>query len=170
MKDHVEIGHWPSTMLLRWTETKLWALKYGSKSIQMSLILRQHPPNSYKLKINICMISMILFKMGKHSNFDLSFFQLLGAWQHFTVVTKLVKNFKSLIYGFGGRCLEIRDICLDFEPFFKVHNLASVHPKSIILQVKWPISTWSFTLRCQFIDWLKLETCPSSLWISEWPI
>ena len=43
-----------------------------------------------------------------------------------------MKNFKSL-YGFGGRCLKIRDVCMDFEPCFKVHNLVSVHPKSIIL-------------------------------------
>ena len=42
------------------------------------------------------------------------------------------KNFKS-IYGFGGRFLKIRDVCRDFEPYFKVHNLVSVHPKSIIL-------------------------------------
>ena len=38
------------------------------------------------------------------------------------------KNFKSL-YGLGG----IRDICMDFEPYFKVHNLVSVHPKNIKL-------------------------------------
>ena len=37
------------------------------------------------------------------------------------------KNFKSL-YGFGGRCLKIRDVCMDFEPYFKVHNLVTVHP------------------------------------------
>ena len=41
------------------------------------------------------------------------------------------KKFKSL-YGFGGRCLKIRDVCVDFEPYFKVHNSVSVHPKSII--------------------------------------
>ena len=34
---------------------------------------------------------------------------------------------------FGGRCLKIKDVCMDFEPYFKVHNLVSVHPKSIIL-------------------------------------
>ena len=43
-----------------------------------------------------------------------------------------MKNFKSL-YGFGGRCLKIRDVCMDFEPNFKVHNLVSVYPKSIKL-------------------------------------
>ena len=37
------------------------------------------------------------------------------------------------LYGFGGRYLEIRDACMDFEPCFKVHNLVSIHPKSIIL-------------------------------------
>ena len=42
------------------------------------------------------------------------------------------KNCK-ILYGFGGRFLKFRDVCMDFEPYFKVHNLASVHPKSIIL-------------------------------------
>ena len=70
--------------------------------------------------------------MGKHSDFHLSFFQIVSAWRDFTVVTKLMKSFKSL-YGFGGRCLKIRDVCMDFEPYFKVHNLVSVHPKSITL-------------------------------------
>ena len=39
---------------------------------------------------------------------------------------EIMKNFTSL-YGFGGRCLKIRDVCMDFEPC-----LVSVHPKSII--------------------------------------
>ena len=78
------------------------------------------------------MISVILFKTGKHCDFYLSFFQMVGAWRDFTVVIKLIKNFKSL-YGFGGRCLKIKDVCMDFQPYFKVHHLVSVHPKSIIL-------------------------------------
>ena len=45
---------------------------------------------------------------------------------------KTDRNFKSL-YGFGGRCLKIRDVCMDFQPYFKVHNLVPVHPESIIL-------------------------------------
>ena len=40
---------WPSMMLLGWAETKLWTLKYSSKSIQTSPILRQRPPKPYKL-------------------------------------------------------------------------------------------------------------------------
>ena len=50
----------------------------------------------------------------------------------FTVVTKLIKNSKSL-YGFGRRFLKIREGCMDFEPYFKVPNFVSVYPKSIIL-------------------------------------
>ena len=84
------------------------------------------------LTLETFMISVILFKMSKHSDFHLIFFQIEGAWQAFTVVTKLIKNFKSL-YGLGGRFLKIWDVCMDFEPYFKVHNLVSVHPKSIIL-------------------------------------
>ena len=71
------------------------------------------------------MISVIIFETDKHSDSHLIFFQLVGAWRNFTVVAKVIKNFKSL-YGLGGRFLKI-------EPYFKVHNLASVYPKSIIL-------------------------------------
>ena len=38
------------------------------------------------------MISVILFKMGKHSDFHLSVFQIVGAGRDLTVVTKLIKN------------------------------------------------------------------------------
>ena len=39
---------------------------------------------------------------------------------------KTDKNFKSL-YGFGGRFLKkIRDVCMDFDPYLKVHNLLSL--------------------------------------------
>ena len=150
---------WPSMTLLGWTETKLWTLKYGSKFIQTSLILTQRPPKSYKL-LKYFMISVILFKMSKHSDCHLIFFQIEGAWQDFTVVTKLIKNIKSL-YGFGGRCLKIGDVCLDFEPYFITWSLFTLKASYL---VKWPISTWSFTWWCQFID------APVPCWISEWSI
>ena len=47
-------------------------------------------------------------------------------------ITEIIKYFKSL-YDFWGRCLKIKDVCMDFEPYFKVHNLVSVYPKSVIL-------------------------------------
>ena len=43
-----------------------------------------------------------------------------------------MRKFKRL-YDFGGRCLKIRDVCMDFEQRFKVHNVVSVHAKRIIL-------------------------------------
>ena len=96
-----------------------------------SLILGQHLPKSFKL-LKFFMISMIPFKMSKHSAFHLIFVQIEGAGQDFTVVTKLIKSFNSL-YGSGGCFLKIRDVCMDFEPYFKVHNLVSVYSKSIII-------------------------------------
>ena len=68
-----------------------------------------------------------------------------------------MKNFKSL-YGFGGRSLKIRDVCMDLEPYFKVHNFVSVHPKSIILG-----QMTNLNMIFQIIDWLKFETQPRSL-------
>ena len=36
----------------------------------------------------------------------------------------------------GDALLKIKDVCMDFEPYFKVRNLVSVHPKSVILGQK----------------------------------
>ena len=33
-----------------------------------------------------------------------------------------------------GDAVSKLDVCMDFESYFKVHNLVSVHPKSIILR------------------------------------
>ena len=51
---------------------------------------------------------------------------------HFKEYHRNLKKFKSL-YGFGGCCLEIRDVGMDFEAHFKVHSLVSACPKSVIL-------------------------------------
>ena len=56
----------------------------------------------------------------------------IAMFSHFKDYHGNHKHFKRL-YGFGGRCIKIRDACMDFEPCFKVHNLVSVHPKSTIL-------------------------------------
>ena len=53
-------------------------------------------------------------------------------WDKNQSITEIIKYFNSL-HDLGGRCLKIKDVCMDFEPYFKVHNLVSVHPKSIIL-------------------------------------
>ena len=83
-------------------------------------------------------------------------FQIVGERKDFTVVTKLqprsqgfsleealgtrlTKLIKKLyglyknLYGFGECCLDIRKVCMDFEPVFEVYNLVSVPPKGIKL-------------------------------------
>ena len=45
------------------------------------------------------------------------------------VCSLLIKS----LYGFGGHCLNIRDVGMDFEPCFKVYNLVFVQPKSMKL-------------------------------------
>ena len=46
------------------------------------------------------MVPLILFKMGKHSDFNLSFFQVVGngIGRDFTVATKLTKILKVYIF------------------------------------------------------------------------
>ena len=75
-----------------------------------------------------------------------------------------MKNFKSL-YGFGGPCLKIRDVCMDFEPNLKVHNFVSVYPKSIKLGQMTNLSKIFHVVVSLsiFIDWLKFQTRLSSL-------
>ena len=48
MKDHVEIGHLTKYDAFRVNSDQAMNMKYGLKSIQVSLILTQHPPKSYK--------------------------------------------------------------------------------------------------------------------------
>ena len=38
-----------------------------------------------------------------------------------------------MVLGDAFSILQCRDVCMDFKPCFKVHNLVSVHPKIIIL-------------------------------------
>jgi len=65
----------------------------------------------------------------------------------------------SHLHRFGGHCLKSKDICMDFEPCFKVYNLVSVQPKSIKLGQMTILSMGSFMCWCQCIDF----SCLSSL-------
>ena len=113
---------WPSMMLLRWTATKLWTLKYGSKYIQTSLILRKRPSKPYKLLKFF--ISFVTTVKSCHAPSIWEKMRWKSLFAHLKSITEIIKNFKSL-YDFGGRCLKIRDVCMDFEPYFKVHNHSS---------------------------------------------
>ena len=93
--------------------------------------------------------------------FQLSFFQIVGAWRDFTVVTKLIKNFKSL-YGFGEAVSKLETFVWILNHISRSRAWSLLILKASYL-VKWPISEWPFTWWCQFIDWLKLKTRPNSL-------
>ena len=104
---------WPIMVLLGWTETKLWTLRYDSKSIQTSLILRQHPPKPYKnWKISSCNYYL------KDTEMKITMFA------HFKENHGNHKKFKEFIWFLG-------DTVSKLETFEWI--LVSIHPKSIIL-------------------------------------
>ena len=123
---------WPRVMLLGLTETKLWTLKYGSKSIQTSLILRQRPPKLYKL-LKIFMISVIVFKMGKHIDFSS---QLLSNRSYLTGFYSCHKTDEKLsvymVLGVPVSKLETFVWILN-QISTSITFLVSVYPKSIKL-------------------------------------
>ena len=96
LKDHVEIGHLTKYDAFR-------VNKYQAMTLEIWLKIDTNVPNfetaspkkPYKLLIFV-LISVILFKMSKQSDFYLRLFQIVGEWRDFTVVTKLIENLKSL--------------------------------------------------------------------------
>ena len=43
------------------------------------------------------------------------------------------EKYKNILYGVRGCCINIRDICMDFDPCFKVHKMVYVYSKGITL-------------------------------------
>ena len=76
-------------------------------------------------------------------------------------ITQIMKNFKSL-YGFGDSVSKLETFVWILSHISRPITWFLFTLKASYL-VKWSISTWSFMWWCQFIDWLKFETCPSSL-------
>ena len=98
--------------------------------MQTSLILIKHPPKPYKRYFfyqfsDNCKIPSCTYNLKEAA-------MKIAMFAHFKEYHGNHKNLKSL-YGFGGRCIKIKDACMDFEPCFKVYNLVSVHTKSTIL-------------------------------------
>ena len=109
---------WPSMVLLEWTETKLWTLKFGSKSIQTSLILRQRPPKSYKLLQILWFPWYCLFSSQLFSN-SRCMARFYGCHKvDYLVLGDAVSKLETFVWILNW--------------YFKVHNLVSIHPKSII--------------------------------------
>ena len=66
----------------------------------MSVILWQRPAKPYKLLIFFT-ISVIFLKMGKHSDFQISSFQVVDAWRILQLQRKTKKYFKEFILFLG---------------------------------------------------------------------
>ena len=147
-------------MLLGLTETKLWTLKYGSKSIQTSLILRQRPPKQYKLLKFL--ISFVTTVKSRHAP---TVWKKLR-WKSLCLL--ILKGITEIITILRLYMI-LGDAVSKLEMFVWILNNIS-RPITLSLftlkashLVKWLISTWSFTWQCQVIDCLTFETRPSSL-------
>ena len=77
MKDHVEIGHLTKHDAFRMNRDLAMNLEICFKIHTNVANLRQLPPKPYKL-LNFFIISVILFKMSKHSECHLIVFQTEG--------------------------------------------------------------------------------------------
>lgn len=105
----------------------------GSKSIgPTSLLLRQHPQKPYNVYriLKFC-ISFVTTIKSRHSP---------TIWKKLRLKLCRLTHFKShrykinlRVYSGLGEALSILDICMDFEPCFKVYHLVSLYHKSIKL-------------------------------------
>ena len=131
MKNHLEIGHLTKFDTFKVNSDKVMDLEIWFKiHTNFSNFETASPKTIKTLKIfhqfcHNCKIPSCNFYL-KEAEMKIAMFA------HFKDYEGNNKNFRSL-YGFGGRCLQIRDVCMDFEPYFKVHNLDNVHPKNIKL-------------------------------------
>ena len=106
-----------------------------------------------------------ILKNGQTLIFHLSYFQIVGGWQYFTVVRKLNNIFKSL-HSLRGCSLKLDTFVWILNHVSRSITWSLFNLKESNL-VKRSISTLSFMWWCQFIDYLKFKTRPSSLHNSE---
>ena len=81
---------------------------------------------------------------------------------NFQVYHRNEKNFESSC-GFGGRHLKIRDVCMDLEPCFKVHNLVVIQLNNTKLG-----RMTNFKVVFHMMLFYKFDPVPCST--SKWPI
>ena len=131
MKDHVEIGHLTKYYALRVNRDRVMNLEIWFRiHTNVSNFKTASPKTTYTLKVIYQFFDNC--KIPSCTHYLKAVEMKIALFAYFKEYHGNHKNFKSL-YDFGGRCLTITDVCMDFEPYFKVHNLVSVHPKSIIL-------------------------------------
>ena len=79
MKDHVEIGHLTKYDTFRMNRDQVMDLEIWFKIHTNIFNFETASPNIIYKLLKYFMISMILFKMSKHSDFHLIVFQIEGA-------------------------------------------------------------------------------------------
>ena len=132
-------------------------------------MLKHRPPKPYKLlKFFVSFVTTV--KSRNSATIWKKLRWKSRTFTHFKCITEIIKKFKSL-YGFGGRCLNVREVCMDFEPCFKVHNLVSVYPKGMKLgqMTNLNVIFHVVVFICLSIGY-NLKLAPVPCWISEWPI
>ena len=101
---------------------------------------------SYKLK---SIFSVIELKIGKHSDYQLSIFEIVAIGQKFIRVRKMKLFVKIKLYGLWGRRLKMLETfnCMAFEPACsKIHSLVVFQLNSIRLgQMTQPFSGLSYS-------------------------
>ena len=123
MKDHVDLGHLTKYDAFRVNRDQVMDLEIWFKiHTNVSNLERASPktiktPKIFHQFCDNCKIPSCNF-YSKEAELKIAMFA------NFKDYHGNHKNFKSL-YGFGGRCLRIKDVCIDFEAYFKVHSLVS---------------------------------------------
>ena len=128
MKDHVEISHFTKYDAFRVNRDQVMNLEIWFKiHTNLSNFETVSPKITQTLKIfyQFCDNCKILSCTSYLNEAKMKI-------EMFNQFKEYHGNHVKTLYDFGGRCLKIRDVCINFEPYFKVHNLVSIHPKSII--------------------------------------
>ena len=135
MKDHVEIGH-----LTKYMYDASRVNRDQVMDLEILFKIDTNVSNFEKVSPKPNKILKFLYQFCDHCKILSYTFYLKEAemkitmFVHFKEYLESHKNFKSS-FDFGGCCLKIREVCVDFEPYFKVHNLLSVQSKNILVLV-----------------------------------
>ena len=156
MKDHVEIGHLTKCDASRVNRDQVIRLQIHTNVSNFE----KASPKPYKLlkfiisfvkTVKSCYASIIWKKLRWKS-------LCLPILKSITEIIKILRVY--MILGDAVSKLETFVWILNYISRSITWSLFTLEASYL---VKWPNSTWSFMCWCQLINFLKFETCPSSL-------
>ena len=158
---------WPSMMPLGWTETKLWTLKYGSESIQTSLISRKRPPKPYKLlKFFISFVATV-----KSCHAPSIWKKMRWKALCLLILNKIIENVDCMFSEKSGKTAECNcGVCSNCGPIYSFSRPQSVHYSLYkIADRKEKLTDWPGLVNLRtimiLIDYICLDTS-AFIWIS----